>query len=292
MQLPSRSCGVRAVTHFSKGPCPDGEAVGDGGLAIRSWVLSKACCEVRQARVRRAGADRSAFLVWSDGGTPVDTTPACTRAYAHFSRALFTRDNCTCGSRLFSVARFLKHSHLSVMSLLGVPVSRFCPIASSPTCSLSRHSASSTPLAGTRSASCVSARWSGMSGCLANPTPAPPSSSPDSNRSFPRNYDATKVSTTEDPDGPQHSGASSSNRHTAASRVPTALGSFGNRLWKQLADYESVDSRNDIQETGANSDKESVVATLFWSESKVKTDRDQNVVRLLGERESKSSQNP
>ena len=115
VQLPSRSCRDRAVTHFSKGPCPDGEAAGDGGLATRSWVFSKACrCDVRQARVRRAGADRRASLVWSDGGTPVDS-----------SRAHFTRDDCTCGSRLFSVARFLKHSHLSVMSLSVVPVSRF-----------------------------------------------------------------------------------------------------------------------------------------------------------------------
>ena len=29
----------------------------------------------------------------------VDTTPTCTRAYAHFSRAHLTRDDCTCGSR-------------------------------------------------------------------------------------------------------------------------------------------------------------------------------------------------
>ena len=40
-----------------------------------------------------------------------------------------------------------------------------------PTCSLSRPSASSTPLAVTRSNPCTSAQWSGMSGCLANPTP-------------------------------------------------------------------------------------------------------------------------
>ena len=64
-----------------------------------------------------------------------------------------------------------KSSHLCVMSLLGVPVGRFLPIASSPTCSLSRPSPSSTPLAGTRSLPCASALWGGMSGHLATPTP-------------------------------------------------------------------------------------------------------------------------
>ena len=37
----------------------------------------------------------------------VGTTLTCTRAYAHFSRAHFTRDHCSCGSRLISVALFL-----------------------------------------------------------------------------------------------------------------------------------------------------------------------------------------
>ena len=44
---------------------------------------------------------------------------------------------------------------------------------------------------------------------------------------------------------------------------------------KQLADYESVDSRNSIRETGADLDRETVVSTLFRSESKGKRDRDQ-----------------
>ena len=57
------------------------------------------------------------------------------------------------------------------MSLLGVPVSRFHLIASSPTCSLSQLPASSTPLTGTRSPPCSSTRWGRMSGCVANPTP-------------------------------------------------------------------------------------------------------------------------
>ena len=67
---------------------------------------------------------------------------------------------------------FRKKSHLCVMFLLGVPVSRFPPIAASPTCSLSR------PF------SLVPRRWLepevppapliqgvGMSVYLANPTP-------------------------------------------------------------------------------------------------------------------------
>ena len=39
-----------------------------------------------------------------------------------------------------------------------------------------------------------------------------------------------------------------------------------------MADYESVDTRNGIRETGANLDRESFVSTLFRSESKGKTD--------------------
>ena len=64
-----------------------------------------------------------------------------------------------------------KHCHLFVMSLLGVLFIRFPLVASSPTCSLSRTSASSTTLARTRLNSCASAHWSRSSGCLANPTP-------------------------------------------------------------------------------------------------------------------------
>ena len=156
------------------------------------------------------------------------------------------------------------------MPLLGVPSRSFPPIFSSPTCSLTRPSASSTPLTGTRRPSCATPPWGGMSGHLANPTPDTgyepkfcvdvsdehtPINLPDSNRNFPHNYDATVVATTEDLDVPRHSGASSSSKQSAtASRVPTVskLGSLGNGLWKQMADYESVDGRDGIQETGAN----------------------------------------
>ena len=93
------------------------------------------------------------------------------------------------------------------------------------------------------------------------------------------------ISTTEDPEGFPHSGASSSTKQTAASRVPTMLGSFGNRFWKQWRDHESVDSRNGIQENVSNLDRESVVSTIFRSQSNEKRDRDQNVVHSLRERE-------
>ena len=77
----------------------------------------------------------------------------------------------------------------------------------------------------------------------------------------------------------------SSSKLTAASRVPTVFGSLGNCLWKQWRDYESVDSRKGILETGANVDRESVVPTIFSSQSKGRRDRDQNVVHSLRVRE-------
>ena len=51
-----------------------------------------------------------------------------------------------------------------------------------------------------------------------------------------------------------------------------------------MAEYESVDSRDDILKTGANLERESVVSTLFRSQSKWKRDRDQNVVHSLRDR--------
>ena len=66
------------------------------------------------------------------------------------------------------VAHFSKtHFRLVVMSLLNIHFVRFPPVASSPTCSLSRPSASSTSLERSRINLCASAQWSGMSG----PTP-------------------------------------------------------------------------------------------------------------------------
>ena len=60
----------------------------------------------------------------------------------------------------------------------------------------------------------------------------------DRNWNFPHNHDATIVSTTEDPDVPRHSGASSSSKHIGASRVPTVFRSsgiaYGNR-WRIMS---------------------------------------------------------
>ena len=90
----------------------------------------------------------------------------------------------------------------------------------------------------------------------------------DHDRSFYCRDDATMISTKEGPEGFPHSGASSSSKQTAASRVPTLLGSLGASLWKQWRDHESVDRRTGMQETGTNVDRKSVVATFFSSHSK------------------------
>ena len=158
------------------------------------------------------------------------------------------------------------------MSLPGVLVGHFPMVTSSLTCSLSRPSASPVPLAGSRSRPCVSARWSGISGCIANPTQDTvyepkfcvnandehtPINLPDSNQTSPHDCNDTIAVTSEEPDVPRHSGASSCSKHTAVLRSP------GNFLWKQLADYESVDSQNSIRDSGADLDRETVVSTLF-----------------------------
>ena len=49
---------------------------------------------------------------------------------------------------------------------------------------------------------------------------------------------------------------------------PQMLGSLGTGLWKQWRYRESVGSRTGIQETGASLDRESVVPTVFSSQSK------------------------
>ena len=51
------------------------------------------------------------------------------------------------------------------------------------------------------------------------------------------------------------------------------LGSLRASLWKQWRDHESVDGLTGIQETGANLDRESVVSTIFSSQSKGKGKR-------------------
>ena len=47
-----------------------------------------------------------------------------------------------------------------------------------------------------------------------------------------------------------------------------------------------MDSRNSIREPGADLERETVVSTLFRSESKGKRDRDQNVVQSVRDREN------
>ena len=61
------------------------------------------------------------------------------------------------------------------------------------------------------------------------------------------------------------------------------LGSSGASPWKQR--LELIDSRASIQAFGADVDRESVVSTIFSSQSKGKRDRDQNVVHSLKDRE-------
>ena len=68
-------------------------------------------------------------------------------------------------------------------------------------------------------------------------------------------------------------------------QTESKLGALGTSSWNQLADYESVDSRNGIRETCANMDSETVVSSLYGSVSKEKRDRDQNVVRTLKDRQ-------
>ena len=161
--------------------------------------------------------------------------------------------------------------------------------------------ASPTPLTGIRLNPCATPLWGGPSGHLADPIPNTgyepkfcidvscehtPINLPTINMSFQQEYDAT-ITASEDPNLPQHSGASSSSQHTAASRVPTLLklGSSGTSLTNVLADFDSVACRTGIKETCADMDRETVVSSLFGSISKGTRDRDQNVVQTLRDRQ-------
>ena len=110
----------------------------------------------------------------------VDTIPTCMRADAHFSCTHNTVHISHIDTHFFNAVTaqvvrnlcraFLKnHFHLVVMSLLNLPF--VCLSLHRLICSLSRPSASSTSLERSRMNPCASAHWSGMSGCLANPTP-------------------------------------------------------------------------------------------------------------------------
>ena len=175
----------------------------------------------------------------------VDTTPTCTRADALFCRAHLTVHNLLHFANVgtpywlkvkgFCVAHFSALISISFsMSLLNVPLVRFPPVTSSLTCPVSRTSASWTSLGRSRVNPCASANWSGMSGCLANLTSNTgyepnfysymneehtPINLPDSHRSFQCRDDATIISTTEDPEGFPHSGASGSTLQTGSHNV-------------------------------------------------------------------------
>ena len=180
----------------------------------------------------------------------------------------------------------------SLMSLLNIPHCSFPQVLSSPTCSRSRSSASNTSMGRSfRENPCEPARWSGMSGRLANPAPNTgyepnpsnfftyvdtvhtPIHLPDSHHDFPCQDAATMTSTT-DREGLPHSGASSSSKHTAASGVPSTFGPPS--LWKQMEGH--VSGRPGLQETEAISDRQSAATTIFSSQSRRKRDRDTNFV--------------
>ena len=122
----------------------------------------------------------STVTIAVSGTGRVDSTLTCTRADAHSSRAHFSAQLTSLfhcghtalaqGERKLCCAFPCAHVHL-VMSLIDGPFSRFLPVTSSPRCSLSRPSASLTSLGRSKAPPCASAHWSGMSGCLANPTP-------------------------------------------------------------------------------------------------------------------------
>ena len=92
---------------------------------------------------------------------------------------------------------------------------------------------------------------------------------------FQQEYDAT-IAASEKLYLPQHSRASSSSQHTAASTVHTLLklGSLETGLKKLSVDYDCVASRTCIKETCADMNRETVAL-------KEKRDRDQNVVQTL-----------
>ena len=181
------------------------------------------------------------------------------------------------------------HLSRSSMSKLNVPFVRFLSVLSSPTAQLSRPSASTTYFARSRCNSPrAPARWS-ESGRIADsapnigyePKPAnffsymdpehTPINIPASHHNILCPDDATVISTS--PEGLPSSGASSSSKQTAVSRVPSMFGSSS--LWKQGACH--LLGRSGLQETGADLDTESVAATLFSSQSKGERDRDANV---------------
>ena len=158
------------------------------------------------------------------------------------------------GSRCFKVKKvrviiLCSLPSRSLMSLLNIPHCSFPQVLSSPSGSLSRPSASTTsweeasasPLAGV---GCLAEWLSQLQTQVMSPTPPTSSAawtrstrrstSPDSHLDFQCQDDATVISPT-DPEGLPRSGASSSSKHTAASRVPSMFGPSS--LWKPMAGH-------------------------------------------------------
>ena len=172
-----------------------------------------------------------------------------------------------------------------VTSLLDVPSTPFPTVFLSRTASLTPPTAS---LTGIRLNPCVTALGDGPSGHLAGSIPNKgyepkfcidvssehtPINSPNRNMSSSRSTTRNLL---------QHSVASRSSQHTAASTVPT----LGTSLTKVLADCDSVASRASIMETCADMNRETVVSSVLGSVSKGKRDRDQNVVQTLRDRQN------
>ena len=198
--------------------------------------------------------------------------------------------------KIVSVARFTKECLLAIMSLFGVLVCHFPMILASLTCSLSRPSASSAPLPETRSSPCVSARWSGMSGCIANPTPdtgyepkfrvdandeQTPINDPDSNRGFPTLLQRHHGRPSEELDVPH-----TQKRPTAAriqserAEYPPCQDHSVSASWTSSRITSRLTSRNSIRKTVVDLDRENVVCTLFlvWME---REETDPNAVQSI-----------
>ena len=152
-----------------------------------------------------------------------------------------------------------------------------------------------TPLTGIRLNPCATPLGVGPSGRSQTQVMSPSSASMSvastrrSQISFQQEYDAT-ITVPEDVILPRHSGASSSSQQTAANRVTTLskLGALGTSSWNQLADYESVDSRNGIRETCANMD--SCFKSLRVCVKREERSRPKRCANI--ERPAKSPQNP
>ena len=180
----------------------------------------------------------------------VDTTPICTCAYAHF----LVRTSHVIAARVaqdWPVCAFLE----TWSSLHHVLVR--CARHSFPSYGFISYLSSVTTL------SLVDTFW-----LWPEVTPAPPLTGVECLAARPIRLHTQFVSPTSVSTPTTNLSGASSSKLTAASRVPTVSGSLGNCLWKNMADFESVDSRTGIRETGSNLHRESVVSTLFRSESK------------------------